>query len=435
MVEGAQSIQDICIASYDAYSEICSKLMKLCPRLVPSPLWGLSLASIARMSPQAALAICDDCDKIVEQVHEYWMNLNRNGECEVCGGKGTDIDEDWRYCTYSKEGKLVSSDDILRGILPNELHGIAYLVGLKLLCEKCHLAKHLGYSMVRGMLGEAVEQLAKINGMERDELKQYTRLAFRIHLKLSRIKDWSIRIGKLTGLDENLRDEIEMLLNMMYRKGLYLFRGWLNYWNEKYEETVKPRIERETISILLRAIEELHKGETDDTKIEVVNAILNIIEKRFQQHGILVYKDGLNLFITRTLGMDLQRTSLGRLRELVTGLIDREDLSGKWIVFVPVLQYPKVFSEIVNSLKEKNLAYSAAIFARRKEYKKRRELPVIIDVPSALAIEYVAGVAKVVKNVLKMYDINRKLYFKPLMFSRVKSYGKQTLRKPFIYIC
>ena len=116
------------------------------------------------MSPQAALAICDDCDEIVEQIHEYWMNLNRIGRCEVCGGRGTDIDEDWGYCAYSKEGKPISSYyDILRGIPPDELYGIAYLVGLKLLCEKCNLAKHLGYSMVHGVLEEVVEQLAKVN--------------------------------------------------------------------------------------------------------------------------------------------------------------------------------------------------------------------------------------------------------------------------------
>jgi hypothetical protein len=50
------------------------------------------------MLPQTASAICDCCDEIIEQVHEYWMNLNRNGKCEVCGGRENDIDEDWIYC-------------------------------------------------------------------------------------------------------------------------------------------------------------------------------------------------------------------------------------------------------------------------------------------------------------------------------------------------
>jgi hypothetical protein len=105
--------------------------------------------------------------------------------------------------------------------------------------------------MVHGTLGEAVEQLVRVNSMERDKLKQYTRLAFRIYSKSSHVKDRTIRIGELMGLDGNLRDEVEILLNMMYRKGLCLFRGWLNYRNEKYEEAVKPRIEQETVSILL----------------------------------------------------------------------------------------------------------------------------------------------------------------------------------------
>jgi hypothetical protein len=40
--------------------------------------------------------------------------------------------------------------------------------------------------------------------------------------------------------------------------------------------------------------------------------------------------------------------------------------------------------------------------ARREEYEKRRELPINIDVPSALAAEY-AGVSKIIKEVLRKY--------------------------------
>ena len=97
MMKDVEDTQDICITSYDAYAVVCSKLAKLCPRLVPTPLWRLSLARVARMAPQAALAIYDSCPEIVERMHHYWINLDRSSRCKVCGEPGSEIDEDWLY--------------------------------------------------------------------------------------------------------------------------------------------------------------------------------------------------------------------------------------------------------------------------------------------------------------------------------------------------
>ncbi len=49
----------------DIYAKVCRESKKLCPRLVLSPLWRLSLASITRMAPQTALAISDEGDAVI----------------------------------------------------------------------------------------------------------------------------------------------------------------------------------------------------------------------------------------------------------------------------------------------------------------------------------------------------------------------------------
>lgn len=35
----------------DAYSSVCRSMKKLCPRIVPSPLWGINMAKLARVNP------------------------------------------------------------------------------------------------------------------------------------------------------------------------------------------------------------------------------------------------------------------------------------------------------------------------------------------------------------------------------------------------
>ncbi len=94
MTSESQKPYQHCNDENDAYYPVCSKLQKLCPRLVPSPLWGLSLANIARIAPQTVLAVCDSCPETVESVYRYWTALNRSGKCEVCGDPGNELDEE-----------------------------------------------------------------------------------------------------------------------------------------------------------------------------------------------------------------------------------------------------------------------------------------------------------------------------------------------------
>jgi hypothetical protein len=120
----------------ETYSSVCRKLPKLCPRLVPSPLWGLSLAKIARMEPRIAFVMSDDYPALVEKISAYWMSLDRSGVCEVCGGEGSEIDEDWLYFVFNRKGDPVS---VAAGVRES-FRGLAYLRGLRLLCSKCHIA-------------------------------------------------------------------------------------------------------------------------------------------------------------------------------------------------------------------------------------------------------------------------------------------------------
>jgi hypothetical protein len=118
----------------EAYSSVCKKLPNLCPRLVPSPLWGLSLAKLARMEPRIAFVMSDDYPALVEKISAYWMSLDRNGVCEVCGGVGSEINnEDWLYYVFTEKGKPVPGTSRM---IRKSFGGIAYLKGLRLLCSK-----------------------------------------------------------------------------------------------------------------------------------------------------------------------------------------------------------------------------------------------------------------------------------------------------------
>lgn len=115
---------------------------------------GLSLANLARMEPRIASVVSDSYPALIEKISDYWMSLDRAGACEICGGEGGEIDEYWLYFVLSKKGKPVS---ITKAALRDDVYeffrnfrGLAYLRALRLLCPKCHLAKHQGYALVHG---------------------------------------------------------------------------------------------------------------------------------------------------------------------------------------------------------------------------------------------------------------------------------------------
>ncbi len=432
-----------CTAKDDAYHSVCIRLERLCPRLVPAPLWGLSLAKIARLAPQAALAICDSYDEVVEEVHEYWAGLDRSGKCEVCGRPGGEVDEDWLYCVLDyKEGET-AANTASKEHGEKGLRGIAYLARLRLLCGRCHLAKHQGYALVHRKKQEALGHLAEVNQLSIEETEEIVNKAFQIHSQLSGIRDWTIRIGSLPDLDEKLRARAEELLNTMYRKGFSIEGTWLYYSYPEYSEKVEPRVIEETMQTLSKTVEQT--STTDTTGDRWINSLLETIREELEPKGIQVLDYEFRMLVYYLLEDETRKRILQTITETIARkrtrleegsiilLLDRGDLTGKWMTFVPPSLYPRVFRHIVDALEESKTAYMAKILARRKDYHTRKDLPIIVYVPSLLATRLVAEVAIIMKSALRELYIERRLFFKPDIFTEKGIYAKRAHHKPYIY--
>jgi hypothetical protein len=428
-----------CNEKNDAYYPVCSRLTKLCPRLVPSPLWGLSLASIARMAPQAALAVCDNCDEIVESVYRYWMSLDRTGRCGVCGKEGNEIDEDWRYCVLVKGEPVQLTEEVTRVLEENpEAEGVAYLKGLRLLCKKCHLAKHLGYAMVTGRLKEAVEHLATVNSIGLNELKKYTKAAFRTHSLLSQINKWTIRIGEIEGLNTKLATLVESFLNDMYSRGFFLYHGWLYYQNTNDEELIKRAV-RETEELVMDVTNELNSLDIN----LIINKLVNVLRSKLEEVSIEILESEVRAFLTYTVKepihatLSKRRTLKASVKSLILEighLVENGTLTGKWMVFVPTSLYPKVFRAIINSLERAGIAYHGKIIAKREDYKRRDDMPVIIYVPSGLSLGLIIETAYIMRRVLNEFHVYKKMYFKPDIFTQKGIYSGTSRYKSYIYV-
>jgi hypothetical protein len=421
-----------CSDEADEYRPVCSELKILCPRLVPSPLWGISLANIALMAPEAAEAICDGCGIVAKAVREYWQRTSRIDKCSVCNTFGVvDIDEDWRYCIYS--GYNQTSASIHNTSSSPESIGIAYLKEVKPLCKQCHLAKHLGYSSVSGIYRDALSQLARVNRIDLDKAEALVEIAFKIHRRLSEIKNWIIRLGQLPGIGDEETARIETLLNEMYRKGFFIAGGWLCY--RSWDEKALHRAMEETAEILLEAARFAGGSDLNSLKEELSRAIKSAMEYK----GISVLENELRLFI------DLLFEKWPRLFNLLTSNIDKEDLKvkmylaeellvGKWVIFVKPSICPQAFRTILDMLEEKGLAYSGKILSNSYSYTRRDEVPIIIYVPSALAPHIVFDVVKVVDAVRSVLGVSKPLIFKPDLFTLKGIYSKTGKYKPYIYI-
>jgi len=191
----------------ETYSGVCSLLLRLCPRLVPSPLWGVNLASLVRFSAGEVEALEPGSTSTVVELRRYWWSIDRR-TCSVCGERGRHVDEEWEYYVVAG-GELTCS---LTGD-----SGVAYLARVRVLCEKCHLAKHLGYASVTGRLREALNHLAGVNRVDEATTKMILRRAIETWEVLSRIENWTIVVGDI-GLKEELKTKVERLLNKLFEK-------------------------------------------------------------------------------------------------------------------------------------------------------------------------------------------------------------------------
>lgn len=403
--------------THEAYSSVCRKLPKLCPRLVPSPLWGLSLAKLARMEPRIAFVMSDDYPALVEKISAYWMSLDRSGVCEVCGGEGSEIDEDWLYYVFTEKGEPVPGTS---RVIRKSFRGMAYLKGLRLLCSKCHLAKHHGYSLTHGRGHEALEWLQKVNRISSvDEVKRLVDQAFNIYHQLSDIEKWSIRIGRLTWLDNEARKGAEKLLNHMYGSGFRFGGGWLYYLSlvgNKVEQLAK----QEAYAILA----EVKKKAGGDYKDEIwVRCLEEVVKDRLEAEDIYVSEKELT---------SLVRLLPNRFRDAkhFEQLFVRES-GGKWIAKVPNAMYEKIFRRVLESLEKTGLAYQAKILCEKDNIVDDYP-PIIVYAPTSFSPGYISSLAKVLKTVLNEFGLTGKIHYKPDIFTSKAIYSEKG-RKASIY--
>ena len=161
--------------SVDAYSSICTVFKRLCPKLVPKPLWRVSVAKLVRMNIGELIGLGLEIE-VIEKLKSFWSSLSRD-RCVICDSKASDIDEFWDYYVDGNRG-------------------IARLVSLRSLCSSCHLAKHVGYANATRRLDEALEQLAKVNNLTPLDVDILLNEVYSIWRMLNSITTWRIEIAK-----------------------------------------------------------------------------------------------------------------------------------------------------------------------------------------------------------------------------------------------
>jgi hypothetical protein len=373
------------------------------------------------MESRIASLISDNSPALVEEISRYWMSLDRSGKCEVCGAKGSEIDEDWLYFIFDDKGRPIQVTTIKLKDVVNEalkdFMGVAYLRSLRLLCHNCHLAKHQGYALTHGREHEALEWLQKINGLNSlDETKQLVDQAFNIYYRLKQIRKWDIHVGRLKGLGKETRKDIQKLLNRMYGSGFSLDGGWL-YYSSPAGHKATQLAEQEANAILNEAKKKAGEGHFKD---EVwVRCLEEIVKDKLEAEGIYVSEEGLTLLIRMLID---RFKNAGLFEELFVGESD-----GKWIAMVPSPLYEKIFRKMVESLEKSGLAYHAKILCEKGRI-NNAYLPIIMYAPTSFAPGYISSVAEVLKAVLNGFGLTGTIYYKPDLFTYKGVYSEKGRR-------
>lgn len=376
-----------------------------------------------------AKVICDGCDEIVEDLHSLWKSLDRQKGCDVCGRPANEIDEDWLYFLFDEFGRpirvLNKTTDVMRGV--------AFLFRLRPMCEECHLAKHQGFSLKKGLHKHAVEHLMKINNIDLAKANRLVQRAFRIHKLLSTVNDWEIRIGEI-GIDYDLKIRIENLLNTMYAKGFYMWGSWLHYSSHKAKNA-----EIMAISEVKELVNEVSEkvGNYDPTSIKWIDEMISILKLKFRGKNILVLDRELFLLLL-LVGKEKKPLyflvkCLERSNSLDECLSIILNLSGEWLIYIPKNKYPIIFQNIINTLEEHNLAYFMRGLVGRLEYERELELPIRIGVPNIFAISYISEVASRIRGVLSRHGVSKSLFFIPNYFEEASHILTKKGCKVYIY--
>jgi hypothetical protein len=162
--------------------------------LVPSTMWGKSLAGLARSDPSWGSKW-----KAIRQ-----RELSRTGgRCDICGSNGFIVHEKWDY---------------------GEKGFVQRLNGFEVTCEDCSLVHHIGRASVTGQEKRALDHLKKVNAISDADAETLVEKAFSTWNWRSQFK-WSIDLtwlkmrGSDYGLSETDVDEAETLLRTLEWRG------------------------------------------------------------------------------------------------------------------------------------------------------------------------------------------------------------------------
>jgi hypothetical protein len=116
--------------------------IKLCPQLVPAPLWGVSAYRLLKNGTKWKSIRSDRIAAAQER-------------CEVCGNKPSPLHGNPLTCH-----EVWDYDDKKK---------IATLVGLRVHCSDCDAAVHIGRTAQYGGAEAAVAQIAKVNKVSKED--------------------------------------------------------------------------------------------------------------------------------------------------------------------------------------------------------------------------------------------------------------------------
>ena len=132
--------------------------------LIPRTAWGRNVRAVVANDTWDALR----WHLGATQFRPRFLNINFPGppfdtkmKCSICGTKRKKLElhEEWHF---------------------DDKRQVQRLIGLKPVCSKCHLSKHLGYANIIGRMDEALAHLATVNGWTAREVTAYSDEAFAV---------------------------------------------------------------------------------------------------------------------------------------------------------------------------------------------------------------------------------------------------------------
>lgn len=415
------------------------------PRLVPRPLWWLSLARLARIDPYVLDLIDYSRYDVLERWHKIWFdrireNIAKGVKCEICNKNTAKyVDEIWEY-------------DILGD------KGIAKLVGLQIICDYCNLVIHYGYATVRGESARAFKWFMEINKLSVDEAKKIINDAFEAWRNQSRISKWTFSLDYIANLYPDLEAELEFILNRLYMltfEGFRFDRGYIRFIRNDTSGNSDTLIRlgehpSDLVEKIIRKCEACNLSYDERSMVVAVyltylDAILRstlILIKLKRALGVSYNKDYVKeviislkrlkeILANRTLYTDPNRLKdiYNTISEKVFSISNafRAYLSGKWMFFLRSYEAFKIFKRIANAMKEGKLASSSAKISIDRSSEYRQVICVYVD-----DFTEVDRIARLRDQLVKL-GINAYLMFKPDIFTAYGIYRRTTDMRPYIY--